>query len=608
MPSLADVAQQMGPSITYNERTNRFHDMEQNYRMVSTRGVVAGSPARADGRASSGYVTQESFNSFRSEIYLYISKVASFTREALVEMQKTMAGEQKDTESLRNDEQRAAEERRERRRELVRGALTRVSSGIRRATGMGPLGVLFTGLFASLTAVLANIDIEKLRETFNSIGAVFDTVKEFFDKLKEYSNIILAIGAALAAMVLANMLDRTPRLRPPGGRPPGGGGPAKPPGGGTGPAKPPGGGGPAKPPGGGTGPAKPPGAGSAPIAETDKSGKTKFRDPNTGRYTKAQPGAGGPDPPPRPAKPPAPGTPTSAPPDGRPPGAPEPTNKPRGNRMERAARLFARLSGPLAVAFEAISAREQIIELSEKRDKEEIDDEAYKKGVIDVVAGALGAIGGGVAGAALGAAIGSIVPGVGTAIGGIIGGLYGAIRGAEAGQWFVSTGIGEQLASVLYDTFFTESPTNQPAAELMGRLARLRNERRQRILDDDEMMNTTQQAVDEGRITRVQADQINEIGSQAGTVRRAGDIEAAIEAISASGLEGANSRLIAGREDRTGRVIVLPPIYQESIKPNTRQNQPAPPPAGNPPRIQTRNSDNTLGDAYNGAGFMTAAF
>jgi len=587
MPSLADVAQQMGPSITYNERTNRFHDMEQNYRMVSTRGVVAGSPARADGRASSGYVTQESFNSFRSEIYLYISKVASFTREALVEMQKTMAGEQKDTESLRNDEQRAAEERRERRRELVRGALTRVSSGIRRATGMGPLGVLFTGLFASLTAVLANIDIEKLRETFNSIGAVFDTVKEFFDKLKEYSNIILAIGAALAAMVLANMLDRTPRLRPPGGRPPGGGGPAK-------------------PPGGGTGPAKPPGAGSAPIAETDKSGRTKFRDPNTGRYTKAQPGPNVP-PDPKPPAPRTPGSPTSAPPADR-PGAPEPTNKPTGNRVGRAARLFARLSGPLAVAFEAISAREQIIELSEKRDKEEIDDEAYKKGVIDVVAGALGAIGGGVAGAALGAAIGSIVPGVGTAIGGIIGGLYGAIRGAEAGQWFVSTGIGEQLASVLYDTFFTESPTNQPAAELMGRLARLRNERRQRILDDDEMMNTTQQAVDEGRITRVQADQINEIGSQAGTVRRAGDIEAAIEAISASGLEGANSRLIAGREDRTGRVIVLPPIYQESIKPNTRQNQPAPPPAGNPPRIQTRNSDNTLGDAYNGAGFMTAAF
>ena len=214
MASLADVVQQMGPSITYDERTKRFHDMEQNYRMVSTRGVVAGGPTRADGRGSSGYVTQESFNSFRSEIYLYISKVASFTREALVEMQKTMTGEQRDTESLRNDEQKAAEERRERRRELIRGAMTRVSSGIRQATGMGPLGALFTGLFTTLTAVLANTDIEKIRETFNSIGAVFDDIREFFNKLQEYSNIILAIGAALAAMVAANMLNRIPSRSP----------------------------------------------------------------------------------------------------------------------------------------------------------------------------------------------------------------------------------------------------------------------------------------------------------------------------------------------------------------------------------------------------------
>lgn len=603
MPSLADVVQQMGPSITYDERTRRFHDMEQNYRMVSTKGVTAGRPTRADGRGSSAYVTQEIFNAFRSEVYLYISKVASFTREALIEMQKSMIGEQRDTETLRNDQRREAEERRERRKELISGALTKVSSGIRQATGMGPLGALFTGISAGLVALLANVDLEKLRETFNNISSVFDKVKEFFDKLKEYSDILIAIGAALATMVAANMLDRTKPRTP---KPPSPNRPSPTPGSGSGSgsgAKPSTGTGGAGAGGAAAGAASGAAAAAAgkptitapkpqaAIAETDKSGKTRYRDPKTGRFTK-------------PPAPPAPsGAPTSAPPSA----SGQPTqDRPRGNFAGRAARFLA-IPGVSAI-LESINASEQINQLSEQRDEEAITEEEYKKQVIEVIARALGAIGGGTIGGSIGAALGTIIPGPGNLIGGMLGAYFGANAGARAGEWFVSTGIGQMLADIFYERFFVERSSRQGQLEsaLTSRLNELRRERAQRILRDEEMVDTTERAVNEGRITRAQANQINEIGSQAGTVRRAGDIEAAIEAISASGLEGANSRLVAGREDRTGRIIVLPTIYQESVRPDARQNQPAPP--SQPAGIQTRNSDNTLGDAYNGAGFMTAAF
>jgi hypothetical protein len=397
MPSLADVVQQMGPSITYDERTRRFHDMEQNYRMVSTRGVVAGSPARSNGNAASGYVTQDAFNSFRSEIYLYISKVASFTREALVEMQRTMVGEQKDTESLRNDERRVAEEKRERRT----GALTRISSGVRQATGMGPLGALFTGLATSLIGILANVDIDKLRETFDRIGSVFDTVREFFNKLQEYSNIILAIGAALAAMVAANMLDRMRPSRGGAGR--GGGGAARP---STPPAQTPAQNAPRQ-----SAPTPTPGTGGAPrssvpstapstpppppaqpqvkpgYSATETPSGTRYRSEKTGRFVKpsealTEPGA--------PTREPRPGQPTQESPTG-----------------SKASRL--RLSGFLAAlgpAIDILSARNQLQSLSEQRDDESIDENEYKQKVIEILGGTAGSIIGGLTGGALGSLLG----------------------------------------------------------------------------------------------------------------------------------------------------------------------------------------------------------
>ena len=547
MPSLADVVQQMGPSIIYDERTKRFHDMEQNYRMVSTQRVVAGNPIRADGRGASNYVTQDAFNSFQAEIYLYIGKVAFFTREALVEMQKTMVGEQRDTESLREDERRIAEEKRERRRELISGAMTRVSSGIRRATGMGPLGALFTGLFAGLTAVLANVNIERLRQIFNNIESVFNNVRSFFNRLREYSTLILAIGAALATMVAANMLNRT---RPTAPRP--------------------------SPPR----PSSPPPPRNPPTT------------PNRPAPT-AQPSAA-----PRPSTPPTtPGTPTSTPPTQT--GTPE-----RAGRRNTLPRRMIR-AGALGAVIDVIPRSIDAYRLIQDRNEGNLSQEEFRQQMIELLGTSIG----GMTGAAAGSAIGTLLGPVGTIVGGIAGGLVGSAFGPDIAQALFRSFLDENEAP---DDFYQQMARGAEVGanmqtELSARLARLRNEGRQRVLNDEEMVNTTQRAVNEGRISQSQAAQINEIGSQAGTIRRAGDIEAVIEAISSSGLEGANSRLIAGRENRTGRVIVLPPYYQESIRPNTRQNQPAPAPS-NPAGIQTRNSDSTLEDAQASAAFMNAAF
>lgn len=586
MPSLADVVQQMGPSITYDERTKRFHDMEQNYRMVSTRGIVAGGLTRTDGRGSSGYVTQEAFNSFRSEIYLYISKVASFTREALVEMQKTMAGEQKDTEALRNDERRAAEEKRERRKELISGALTRASTGIRQATGMGPLGALFTGLFTGLTAVLANVNVERLRETFNNIGAVFDNVRSFFDKLKEYSTLIAAIGAALAAMVAANMLNRIMPQRGGGSAPRGGSTP--PPSSGSGP-RPTTGGAAAGAAGAGAGAAGAGAAGRQPTPPqpapqqpqvkpgyraTETPSGTRYRSEKTGRYVKPSEALA------------TPGEPTRQPRSGQPE-----QDRPAGksNRLR-----LGRFLGALGPIIEVFNARQQLQALSEQRDAETIDENAYKDEVIRTIAGAAGAIVGGAAGGLLGSLLG---PG-----GALIGGFIGSMGGAQLGEYLATTGLGRRIGEVIYDRFFVERPTGQPEAQLMGQLTELQRQRRERTASIDEMTQITDRAVAEGRITRSQARQLEEVGSQEGTNLRIGDIEAAIEQLQVSGLEGAGSRLQPVRQQGTGRVIVLPTMYQEVV--TQRPAQPAATPAAEvSSEIQTRTPDPTLGQASQAATF-----
>lgn len=592
MPSLADVVQQMGPSITYDERTRRFHDMEQNYRMVSTKGVISGSPARSNGNAASGYVTQDAFNSFRSEIYLYISKVASFTREALVEMQRTMAGEQRDTDSLRNEERRNAEERRERRT----GALTRISSGVRQATGMGPLGALFTGLATSLIGVLANVDIDKLRETFDRIGSVFDSVREFFNKLQEYSNIILAIGAALAAMVAANMLDRTPKPPRGGGKPSGGGGrPAGPgPGAGSGGAS-----SGAKPATGGatgatgatgaaagaagaaagakpTTPPPPPPPAQPQVkpgySATETPSGTRYRSEKTGRFVKSSEALTEPGAPTREPKPtqPTPGQPTQERP-----------------MRSKASRL--RLSGFLAAlgpAIDILSARSQLESLSEQRDAESIDEEKYKDEVIKILGGTAGSIIGGLAGGALGTLLGPA--------GSMIGAFAGSIGGERLGEWLATTGVGKKVGELIYDRFFLARPTNVPEAQIISQLTELQRRSRAETSAIDEMVNLTERAANEGRITSSQARQLNEVGSQIRTTDlRAGDIEQAINMMQFSGMEGINYNPTT---DRSGRVVVLPTIYQEVATPRSSQPAARPTPETSS-EIQTRTPDGTLGEA-----------
>lgn len=547
MPSLADVVQQLGPTILYDERTRRFHDMAQNYRMVSTSGVIAGTPARADNRGISGYVTQDAFNAFQAEIYLYIGKVAFFTREALVEMQRTMAGEQEDTESLRNDEQKSAEERRERRRELVRGALTNISSGTRQATGMGPLGALFTGLFATLVGVLANTDIERIRETFNSIGEVFDNIREFFNKLQEYSNIILAIGAALAAMVVANMLDRTKPRTP---KPSAPSRPAPTPGSGAG------AGSGAKPAiGAGTG------AGAAAAAGAGAAGRPATAVPPSSAPI-AETG--------RPTTPPAPsGAPTSAPPST----SGQPTqDRPSGSRLNRAARFLA-VPGISAV-IEAFNAGRQIESLS----REEMSEDEYKREVIRILAGAAGAIVGGAGLGILGSLLGPI--------GATLGAVAGAAGGARVGEWLATTNAGQRIGEAIYENIFAERPTGAPIVTLANSIEELEaiNRRDAEIADPYGMLTESGVSPTQPRAPRP----ISEA-----------------EVADPSGILAESS--LGTRREGSGRTIVLPTIYQRVESPNTRQNQPAPSP-GTPSGIQTRNSDTTLLNAGDGAGFMSAAF
>jgi uncharacterized membrane protein len=550
--------------------------MEQSYRMVSTRGVVSGSPARSNGGAASGYVTQDAFNSFKTEIYLYISKVASFTREALVEMQRTMAGEQRDTDSLRNEERRNAEERRERRRELISGAMTRISSGVRSATGLGPLGALFTGLAASLTAVLANVDLDTIRDTFERIGTVFDSVREFFNKLQEYSNIILAIGAALAAMVAANMLDRTPKPsgggRPSSGGRPSGGAPGTGAGGASSGAKP-ATGGPAGTSGTATAGAKPttPPAPPAPAQPQVKPGYkatetpsgTRYRSEKTGRFVKpsealTEPGA--------PTREPKPGQPTQ--------------DRPTGSKASRL--RLGRFLGALGPVIEVFSARNQLQSLSEQRDNESIDEATYKREVINLLGATAGAIVGGLAGGALGSLLGPA--------GALLGGFVGSMGGAQLGEWLANTGVGQRVGELIYDRFFAERPTNQPEAQLTRELTELQRQSRERVSNTDEMTQMTDRAVDEGRITRGQARQLEEVGSQQGTNLRVGDIEQAINMMQFSGMEGVN---YVPSRDQSGRIVVLPTIYQEVATPRSSQPATRPTPE-TPSEIQTRTPDRTF--------------
>jgi len=151
MANLTDAASLLQTSVVYDERTKRYHDMSRNYKMVSATDIASriGSPTR-DGVSSrdTKYVSQETFEAFQRDVFSYISRTASFAREAIIELQRSLDSERKDTQTLESEEFKAAEERRERVKDGD-GIMQRIGraagAGIRSATGMSPLGMLATG-------------------------------------------------------------------------------------------------------------------------------------------------------------------------------------------------------------------------------------------------------------------------------------------------------------------------------------------------------------------------------------------------------------------------------------------------------------------------------
>jgi len=613
MANLANAASLLDTSIVYDERTSRYNDLAQNYKMVSAKRIdnaASGSMSRDD-KPRGEYVPLDMFKAFQRDVYMFISNTASFAREAIIELQRSLTSERRDTQDIRNEEFRVAEERSEKGRNLLRKIGSTLSTGTRAVTGMGLGGTLLSGAALAAITMLSGMSDENIQRIAKPIDGFIEMIDEIRKKISEYSGLLTAVGAGLlglAGVAAALQLLRPPSApnqgrTPPGSNrsPPGAGSAGKPSGGGT----TGGGGGTGKPAGAGAGGAgaapkvpgagaapiapKVPGAGAAPIAETDKSGNTKFRDPTTGKYVKAPSGAPTPAPTPKP--------PVS--------GAPEPTatknTLPR--RMIRAGALGAVLS----VIPDGIDAYRLIRE----RNSGSLSEEEFKQQMVDLLGKSLGGIGG----AAAGAAIGTLLGPVGSIIGGVAGGAAGSMYGPEIAQALFKAYLDENEAPEDYYEQMAKGAEigANMQTELSNRLAQLRTESRERTVGTERTVRSIEEAVASGRITEEQAEQLRrqEKAFQPTTPEQLREnisrIEGATQEALASGIDPRRLELSLGR-DNLVNVKVLPPIIQEVRGAAQQAPQPAPP-ASTPTGVQTRNSDNTLGDAFDyAAAAMTAAF
>lgn len=578
MANLADVIQQLGPNVIYNERTSRFHDMAQNYKMVSTKNVIAaGTPTRGSDRQT-GYVSQETFDAFRSDVYRYISQVAINSRDALVEIQRAMAGERKDSQDLLDQERKNEEDRRERRREKIEKIASTINAPFRAATGMGALGALGTAAAAMGIAALANMTPEQINRLQESITSATNGVRDFFNTLERYGTMIAAIGAGLLALAAAAPFMRgaptgprtpPPRTQPPqsprGGAPSGGGAGGRP---GSGAGAAPRGSVPQVP-----GPrAQTP---SGPIQSTDSRGQVRFRDPTTGRFV---------------AAPTTPGTPTPAQTPAQPTGAPERARNALPRRMIRA--------GALSALFQVIPSGIDAYRLIRERNEGQLSEEEFKTQMINLVGGALG----GMAGAAAGAAIGTLLGPVGTIVGGIAGGILGETHGPEIARALFRAYLDETESS---DDYFQQMAQGAQIGanmetELSQRLASLRQESRERVVSTENLVNQTEKAVTEGRITEQQAKQLEEYGSRVG-----------IEPLSADKIGELVQQLQAGGADaRVGmqgrNVVVLPPIVQPIQRQSPGGREPPSSDPMQPGDIQTNNPDPMFEEAAAAAAFSSS--
>jgi hypothetical protein len=208
MASLADL--NLPNNIVYDERTKRYHDMLQNYRMVSGARVAAmGTPQRAD--RSQQYVTQQEFLNMRADLFRFVSHTTELTREALQALFEMQRAQLRDTERLRdyelNERENSTEGRESLLKRLLRGSGQLASGAMERVGNVvraRPTLSLSTILGASILgfAAIPNESVESFGATIDEAISVIGQTSDILEQ------IATAAGLLGAAEIARRFLQR----------------------------------------------------------------------------------------------------------------------------------------------------------------------------------------------------------------------------------------------------------------------------------------------------------------------------------------------------------------------------------------------------------------
>lgn len=204
MASLADL--NLPNNIVYDERTKRYHDLFQNYRMVGASRIAAmGTPQRAD--RSDQYVTRQEFFSMRTDLYRFISHTTELTREALQALFEMQRSQLRDTERLAENERYDREERTERKSSLAgrlaSAAMERVGSTVRARPGLSLMSILG----AALIGFIATPN-ETVQRFGNTIDELVSTITNMTDILRQIALAAGVLGGIEIARRIAQRFSR----------------------------------------------------------------------------------------------------------------------------------------------------------------------------------------------------------------------------------------------------------------------------------------------------------------------------------------------------------------------------------------------------------------
>jgi hypothetical protein len=147
------------------------------------------------------------------------------------------------------------------------------------------------------------------------------------------------------------------------------------------------------------------------VEETDKKGKTRYRDKKTGRYAKN-------------------------------PSVPKATKMTKALKAAKGVlNIIGKIPG-LNIIAGGIGLYNEVEDAIEEHEDGGITDAELKKKITEAVGAALGGVAGAELGAALGGVAGSVIPGIGTTIGALAGGVGGFLLGEKEGK---------KLAGQLFD-------------------------------------------------------------------------------------------------------------------------------------------------------------